>query len=176
MKLILTRKTLDTLRRELKRARRHEIGGVLVGEHLEGETFRIAGISVQRDGGSAAHFERDPVQAKSFLDAFFAETGRDYVRFNYVGEWHSHPGFAPLPSPTDRETMYSIVEDPAADASFAVLMIARLHSFWGLQLSATGFRSGLLPDPIDLEGDADDRLSRQFSQVRAKLIRKIIWI
>ena len=105
MNLILTSKTLETLHQELKKARRREIGGVLVGEHIKGETFRIAGISVQRDGGGAAHFERDPVRAKEFLDAFFSETNHDYGRFNYLGEWHSHPTFTALPSQTDRTTM-----------------------------------------------------------------------
>jgi integrative and conjugative element protein (TIGR02256 family) len=175
VKLVLTRKTLETLRRELKRARRHEIGGVLVGEHLKEETFRVAGISVQRDGGSRAHFERDPVQAKEFLGAFFAETGRDYARFNYLGEWHSHPVFTALPSPTDRETMYSIVEDPAVGASFAVLVICRMHPWWGLQLSAEGFRPGLMPDPVDLEGEAGDRQARQFAQLRQPKVRVIRW-
>jgi integrative and conjugative element protein (TIGR02256 family) len=176
VKLILTRKTLETLRRELKRARRREIGGVLVGQHLGKETFRIAGISVQHDGGSAAHFERDPVQAKEFLEVFFTETGRDFSRFNYLGEWHSHPTFTVLPSPTDRATMYSIVDDPKVDTAFAVLVICRMHPWWGLQLSAEGFRSGVMPDPIDLEGEAGDRVARQFVQLRAPPVRKIRWI
>ncbi len=149
---------------------------MLVGEHLERETFRIAGISVQRDGGSAAHFERDPVQAKEFLDAFFSETGRDYTRFNYLGEWHSHPTFTALPSPTDRDTMYSIVGDAAVDTSFAVLIICRMHPWWGLQLSAEGFRPGVMPDPVDLEGEAGDRQARQFAQLRPPPVRMIRWI
>lgn len=176
MKLILTRKSIETLRSELRRARRREIGGVLVGEHLEDESFRIAGLSVQRDGGSAAHFERDPLEAKRFLDEFFAETSYDYTRFNYFGEWHSHPSFAPLPSSTDRKTMYSIVNDPIVDTPFALLLICRLHSWWGLQLSAEAFRSDLPPDPVDLLTEAGGSKARHFVQLRSRPTRKIRWI
>lgn len=174
MKLILTKKTLETLRLELRQARRREIGGVLVGEHLEGETFALAGLSVQRDGGSDAHFVRDPEQHKVFLNSFFAETGHRYDRFNYLGEWHSHPGFLALPSPTDCETMYGIVENPQVASSFAVLMVARLHPFWGLQLSATGFRAGILPDSIELS--CADCAAKQFEQIRPRSVRRFRFI
>jgi hypothetical protein len=74
---------------ELHRAKWREIGGVLVGEHVEGETFRLVDFSVQREGGDASHFIRDPAQHEVFLQAFFERTGHDYARYNYLGEWHS---------------------------------------------------------------------------------------
>jgi hypothetical protein len=48
-------------------------------------------ISFQKRGGTFAHFVRDPTHHKAFLTDFFASTGKDYKRFNYLGEWHSHP-------------------------------------------------------------------------------------
>jgi [CysO sulfur-carrier protein]-S-L-cysteine hydrolase len=149
MKLLVPRTIVERLKREL-RGRSREIGGVLVGEHVENETFRIVDISVQVSGGTAAHFVRDPVLHKAFLDDFFQRTGHDYQRFNYIGEWHSHPAFTPLPSGEDFTTMLELVRDPAVGVNFAVLIIARLGLWSGMQLSATTFRNGHAPEPADV--------------------------
>lgn len=127
------------LARELRRARRREIGGVLVGEHRRDNLFRIVDLSVQRHGGDNACFIRDPAHHKPFLDAFFARTDGDYRRFNYLGEWHSHPSFAPLPSLTDREQMSAIVTDGPTAPPFAVLLIARLGDENEVMLNVTAY-------------------------------------
>lgn len=171
MKILLPFHVLATLRGELAAARRREIGGVLVGEHVEHETFRVADISVQRSGGSNVHFVRDPAQHRDFLDKFFEGSGRDYQRFNYLGEWHSHPTMLALPSLTDCHTMANLVADPAVGANFAVLMIARLRPWLGLQLSATAFRAGTPPDAAQLEGEVGDGQSVRFRQLQRRPIR-----
>jgi len=154
MELLLPRKIVDLLKREL-RGRRDEIGGVLVAEHVNGETFRIVELSVQRTGGSAVHFVRDPVHSKEFLADFFARTGNDYRRFNYIGEWHSHPAFQPVPSGADIRAMYEIVEDADVGVNFAVLIVARLLLRTSLQLSATLFRPGSAPTPVVISVEPD---------------------
>jgi hypothetical protein len=55
--------------------------------------------------GSHTRFRRDPKTHQKTLDEFFERTGRDYQRFNYLGEWHSHPSFSVQPSVEDIETM-----------------------------------------------------------------------
>ncbi|MBB4376382.1 Mov34/MPN/PAD-1 family protein [Bradyrhizobium sp. SBR1B] len=161
MELILPRKITDLLRCEL-RGRRNEIGGVMVAEHVGGETFRIVELSVQRSGGTAMHFVRDPEQSKAFLSDFFARTGGDYRRFNYIGEWHSHPAFEVVPSRNDIQAMYQIVEDPEVGTNFAVLVIVRLLLRKSLQMSATLFRAGLSPESVVIlvEGKKSGFLSR----------------
>lgn len=139
----------------MRKAGPREIGGVLVGEHLEGDTFRIADLSVQHSGGSAAHFLRDLEQSQMFLSEFFSKTGNDYARFNYLGEWHSHPSFSPLPSSEDVATMLSIVRDPQVGVHFAVLMIATLRGQSNIELSATAFRSTAKPEPATVELESD---------------------
>ena len=146
----MPQRIVTILQCELKRALHQEIGGVLVGERIEGDLFRIADLSVQRDGGSSFAFSRDPNQHQSFLDDFFARTGYDYQRFNYLGEWHSHPNVPALPSRTDVESMQEIVCDEAVNAPFAVLMIARRRFLGGLEISATEFRCGHIPRTADI--------------------------
>ncbi|WP_339930672.1 Mov34/MPN/PAD-1 family protein [uncultured Brevundimonas sp.] len=127
------------LERELIRARQREIGGVLVGEHRGRNSFRIVDLSVQRHGGDAACFVRQPAHHKRFLDAFFARTGDDYMRCNYLGEWHSHPSFSLDPSGTDCLQMLKIVTDGPDAPPFAVLLIVRLGADRRVMLSATAF-------------------------------------
>jgi len=170
MKLLLPLKIARRLRRKL-RGRLREMGGILVGEHVADETFRVVDISFQKRGGTVTHFVRDPAHHKAFLRAFFSRTGNAYTRFNYLGEWHSHPAFVPLPSDVDFRTMYELVEDPAVGVNFAVLIIARLKGWNAMELSATLFRAGVVPEPVAVEiedaGEASQGiLSRLLSYIR----------
>ena len=144
MKLHIHPDTVARLTRELAQAGRREIGGVLVGEHLDRNTFRIADLSVQRHGGDNACFVRRPAHHKGFLDAFFASTGDAYDRFNYLGEWHSHPSFSTEPSGTDLLQMHEIVNDGPSAPPFAILLIVRLgrRPCWSRPGPRTILRSG----------------------------------
>ncbi len=161
MKLLLPHSVLSRLRRDLKGGKRREIGGLILGEHVEGETFRIVELTVQKTGGSPVHFIRDPSLHQSQLDDFFARTGKDYERFNYMGEWHSHPSFEPLPSTEDIMSMQAIVEDPTVGVNFLVLVIARLTRLDNIRLSAMMFQPHYPPLEIDavVEGAADRDVS-----------------
>jgi proteasome lid subunit RPN8/RPN11 len=152
MKLLLPPPVIKRFKRKL-RGRINEIGGVIVGEHVSPDAFRVVDVSIQKHGGTIAHFVRDPAQHKAFLLNFFAKTGNDYSRFNYLGEWHSHPTFDPLPSEKDIATMHELVEDPTTGVNFAVLMIVRLKGWRTLELSALLFRAGMMPEGVSVEAD-----------------------
>ncbi len=156
MKLLLPRSILKRLRHDLRSGKRREIGGLVLGEHVEGETFRVVELTVQKTGGSPVHFIRDPALHQQQLDDFFARTGKDYARFNYMGEWHSHPSFEPLPSTEDITSMQSIVEDPAVGVNFLVLIIARLTRLDGMRLSAMLFQPCYPPSEVDVELEDGD--------------------
>jgi hypothetical protein len=53
------------------------------------------------------------------LTSFFVRTNPDYRRFNYIGEWHSHPIFELEPSFKDDASMMEILLDPAVGARSA---------------------------------------------------------
>lgn len=150
LKLQIHNDTVERIAKELDRAGAREIGGVLVGEHVERNTFRIVDVSVQRHGGNHVCFVRRPEAHKPFLDAFFARTGDAYERFNYLGEWHSHPSFAAIPSVTDIEQMAEIVDSDPSAPPFAVLLIVRLNTDGKLGCSATAFRPGRPGETIEL--------------------------
>ena len=79
------------------------------------------------------------------IEQFFERTGRDYERFNYLGEWHSHPSFEARPSGRDEQSMYDIINDRAVGAEFAVLLIVKIGALSTMEVSATIFVPGHAP-------------------------------
>lgn len=125
--LILPPEQQESLITALRSAERREVGGILMGEHAGPNLFIVREMTVHRRGAFAS-FVRRIEEAIGRLRAFFRETGHDYARFNYLGEWHSHPSFPPYPSRTDDLSMLQIVQDESVGANFAVLLIAKLGS------------------------------------------------
>lgn len=134
----------------LARAGTREIGGVLVGEHVADEEFRVVDLSVQHSGGTQSCFVRNPKKHRRFMRQFFRRTGTNYARFNYLGEWHSHPLYLPVPSAIDLAQMQSIVEEGSNAPLFAVLLIIRLDGRERIELGATAFAPGSAPTQIKI--------------------------
>lgn len=137
MKILLPKEIETRLIAALNETGDNEIGGVLMGEHVSNTMFRIMDLTIQRYGGTQSYFLRVIEAILGPLNRFFQRTRHKYTRYNYLGEWHSHPSFLPLPSPTDRETMWDIVEDPGVGANFAILLIVRLRGNQHLEGTAT---------------------------------------
>ena len=126
-----------------------------MGEHVREDVFRVVDISVAAIRWIADQFVRDPASHDAQLRSFFARTGQDFTRFNYLGEWHSHPTFEPLPSAVDIATMQSLVEDPNVGANFLVLLITTLTAGETIDVSAAAFHSQRTA------GERSDRLRAQ---------------
>ena len=149
MKLEFPRALGRQMRDKVKAAGRREVGGILMAEQLEPGMFRLADFSVDAVTGGAAHFVRSPEHHKRALDSFFHRTGYNYARFNYLGEWHSHPNHAPIPSRQDIEAMNGLVHGER-NIPFAALLIMRAGWWHRLQCSAMLFQRGIIPEPVDL--------------------------
>lgn len=126
VEIVLPRDVRERLESALAAAGVREIGGVLMGECLAPSKFRIADVTIQRRGGNFSSFMRRLGKALSALARFFRQTGENYTRFNYLGEWHSHPSFSTTPSEKDVASMRAIVGDPKVGANFVALIIVRL--------------------------------------------------
>jgi [CysO sulfur-carrier protein]-S-L-cysteine hydrolase len=151
MNLQLHPDQLEFLATHLARAGRYEIGGVLVGEHLAENLFRVADLSFQRSTGTESCFVRRPEEHDAFLASFFERTGDDFRRFNYLGEWHSHPSFPACASTIDHRAMQIIVEDGPTAPLFAVLIVARLADDGGIELGATAYRRASAICPVTVQ-------------------------
>jgi len=113
------------LRLALQRAGSRECGGVLLGEHVGHNHFAVRQVTLQKPG-AVASFMRSLVGVANAVRSFVSARGNDYTRFNYLGEWHSHPLFSVQPSTTDHSTMRDLAMEKAVGANFVVLLIFRL--------------------------------------------------
>ena len=123
----------------LEKAGSHEIGGVLMGEHIDKEEFRIVDLTIQEQFGSIMFFVRLVEDIVKPLRGFFKRTGYNYRKFNYLGEWHSHPLFPLVPSQKDIQSMLEIVTDSDTGANFVVLLIVKLKDVQEIEATATVF-------------------------------------
>ena len=137
------------LRKCLRRAGRREIGGILMGEQVAPDHFRIVDFSVDDKTGTAAHFVRSPEHHAEALESFFRRTGSDFKRFNYLGEWHSHPSFTVRPSQEDITSMQSLVNGER-DIDFSALMIVKLRCFFLVEAAAYMFVRRAAPGSVAL--------------------------
>jgi proteasome lid subunit RPN8/RPN11 len=142
MKLLLPDRIRSQWINTLRSAGRREIGGVLLGELIKPDTFKISEITIQRSRGTFCHFVRDPKLHEKAIQRFFERTKHNYERFNYLGEWHSHPSFSTRPSTPDIISMHRIVGDSNMGANFAALLIVRLKARSDIEMSACVFRHG----------------------------------
>lgn len=138
IEIVLNKRCVNKLRRELRRAGSNEIGGILAGQNIGDGRFLVLDLSVQRDG-SFSHFRRSSPKHHRFMRQFFDHTGHDYQRFNYLGEWHSHPSFPALPSKTDFSQMQKLIEERDQNAQFLVLLVVKMPKSI-IEASAYAFR------------------------------------
>lgn len=110
----------------LRKAGARECGGVLMGEHVGVNHFAVRALDIQRPGAIPS-FMRSVAGAARAIRAFCLSKGNDFRRFNYLGEWHSHPLFSVQPSSRDHSTMRALATDSQVGANFVVLLIFRLN-------------------------------------------------
>lgn len=127
LNLILPPDLIQVILAALREAGQREIGGILMAEHVGPNEFKVCELTVHRRGAIAS-FVRLIEDAVGKLRQFFQRTDHDYKRFNYLGEWHSHPLFEPTPSKTDDISMLEIVQDKSVGANFVVLLIVKLDT------------------------------------------------
>ena len=148
MQLLIPPEIRSHLVDALAHAGQREIGGILMGEHVSPDAFRVKELTIQREIGTFATFIRIVTEILAPLRAFFDRTNHNYARFNYLGEWHSHHSFALAPSGRDHVTMYDIVTDPQLGAHFVVLLLVRLGDHGQLEGSVTVYQ----PNRTSFEG------------------------
>jgi proteasome lid subunit RPN8/RPN11 len=160
--VILSAKCVRKLKKELRCAGRNEIGGVLAAEQIGDGQFLVKDLSVQRDG-TPTSFLRDPAQHRRFMRRFHLLNGNNPERFNYLGEWHSHPSFLSLPSRADIYQMQAEIEEPDQASSFLVLLIVKLNRDGWLVGSTHAFRRGLYPVRANLKAEAGSAVREEAS-------------
>lgn len=138
MKIILPDSQIHKMKVVLRKAGAREVGGILMAEQLAPDHFSIVDFSVDTTTGTYAHFVRSPEHHQIALEKFFKRTNYQFSKFNYLGEWHSHPSFSTRPSNIDIASMLDLVNGERK-ITFAALMIVKLRHWFSLEKSITVF-------------------------------------
>ena len=159
MKLQIAKPAIEAWRNALRRAGPNEVGGILFGEHIGEAEFRVVEVTYQRRQGDESAFRRKGRLARRELKRMSTEHEHNYERFNYLGEWHSHPNASVFPSVRDTLTIREILDHPDTAANFLVLLIVRLTQTGALEMSAHTFlASGQI---LECEIEIQDAASEQ---------------
>jgi hypothetical protein len=134
MQLIIPTELAARLKAELTSAGRREMGGILMGQNVGHDVFRVLEMTFQQSDQHAC-FSRSSGMHNRILKRFLRRTGKRYTEFNYIGEWHSHPCFALRPSETDHITMDTLVRIDLA-LPFAALLLVNIDAHDRIQYKA----------------------------------------
>lgn len=127
MKIILPRKIEKKIYKAILSAEPNEIGGILMGEYKSEDEYYVVDCTIQKTEGTVSSFVRYLSEIIYPLKRFFQETKHNYEKYNYLGEWHSHPSFSLQPSAKDTDSIWEIIDDSSTNATFVVLIIFRTN-------------------------------------------------
>ena len=164
MKIQIPKKIVEKWASDLKQAGRREIGGVLFGEQIREGEFRLLDATKQSSWGStSATFTRHGVGARKEVLALHERYGGNPERFNYLGEWHSHPNAPVRPSLQDEFTMRKLLVDQGKAVNFLVLLIVKLDRQTQLHIGAMTYLSSgqKLQSEVVLEEQKIDHVGDQ---------------
>ena len=144
LSLTIPRSQLAKLQAYLAQGGKREIGGWLVAEQIAPGEFELVGLTVDLEVGTHDRFDSLPEPHSDQMDRILLENSDRAGRVDYLGEWHSHPTFPPMPSNIDLASMTDMVEN--SGPSFAALVIVRLMRNASIQATITTFQRGQLPE------------------------------
>jgi len=95
-----------------------------MAEHTGPNQFEVLDLTIHVRG-TIAYFFRKLEEAVTRLKSFFFRVNHDYVRFNYLGEWHSHPRMSSAwPSSTDLSQLAWLDSELASEGLPGLMAIA----------------------------------------------------
>lgn len=144
---------------------------MLFGEQIEEGKFRIVETTHQRSyGGTATTFKRRGGVARKEILALHEKFGGAPERFNYFGEWHSHPNAPAWPSLQDEITMHNLLVDQGGLVNFLVLVIVKLDEQAQLHIGARTFLASghNLECKIEIESAGSDTADKMSTNQEGK--------
>lgn len=131
MKVLLSTSALDLIRHEAANVTAGlETGGILLG-HCDPLSVSRAGEPGPGAVRTKSFFLRDLEFSQGFAAREEASSGA-----KWIGEWHTHPGGPPHPSPTDLATYARLQGNPESPLSAGVLSLIVVRHEAGFAMTA----------------------------------------
>lgn len=127
MKVIIPLNTRKTIISALAKAKKREIGGILIGEICDPVTLKLINATTQPTGSPTFFLRNWGSKEKKELNKILKQSGNIYQTINYCGEWHSHPVYPLEPSNQDIQSMWDLCFDIDNAVEFLVLLIVHVR-------------------------------------------------
>lgn len=111
------------MRKMAANAKPRETGGTLVGHYSEDHRVAYVTGALEAKTGARkerARFYRPPDDVDGQLARTYEASGG---QTHYLGEWHTHPQAAPIPSPTDLSTLRGLARSKSVATDTPFMMI-----------------------------------------------------
>ena len=127
--IILTNEVRNIILETCKKSGKREIVGMLFAQHFSTNEFKVLEVTVAMEYlGTMSRFIRGIVSGLRQLAKFYKYHNYFYSKYNYLGDWHSHPNFKFYPSATDDASMFKLLYDVEVGAYFLVLLIVKIKN------------------------------------------------
>lgn len=121
--VVIKNSLICKIEKEYNQARYFEVGGILLGRiSLDRKTIFIDNAeTVKSKKIYSLAYIRNGKKAQKLINYILRATEGE---MNYLGEWHTHPGIAPIPSFRDRNTIIELTKEKDSNYfSFTILLI-----------------------------------------------------
>ncbi|MFE2541000.1 Mov34/MPN/PAD-1 family protein [Actinacidiphila glaucinigra] len=143
----LTAPAAEAITTELRTAdHTTETGGILLGHHTHDHAvIHHAGTPGPAAVRTPTYFLRDLAHAQALAGTAFA-----HDRSIWIGEWHTHPTGAPIPSERDTATYRQLLGDPELGFHSVISLIFAAHDDTWTAAAWTCHSDHITPVPLQL--------------------------
>ncbi len=125
MKIVIPKKMCIKLKKELNRMGFYETRGSFFAERVNDDLFVINDIYFSRKQGTVSFIQMIiGSDYHRFQNIYHKKHKFEYKKFNFIGDWHSHPSFSCNPSRYDVKEAKDDLEH--SNANFIVQCILKL--------------------------------------------------
>lgn len=117
----------ELLKRELEVMNQNETRGSFFAERVNGALFKVNDVYFSKKRGTFSFIKMlIGDEYKKFQKNYHKKYFFEYEKYNYIGDWHSHPSFSCLPSSYD--IAEAIDDFKKSNANFIIQIIIKIEN------------------------------------------------
>jgi len=126
LEIIIPAKITSLIKKHIDKYSPLETKGALFAEHLGDNIFKIDSVYLEPKPGTTTYVKLVVNRVyQAFQNSFHKKHQYHFSKFNYIGDWHSHPLFECIPSSFDVEEVQKDLKN--SNANFLVQLILKVN-------------------------------------------------